>query len=145
MVFRLSHGRKSRYIKTSHFIDESQIVGEDEIELDFIIDHLAKPIKTYRKKIDEIENIELLSVDDVLEILTRDKKDIDFLCFIKYHIEKLKEEGRNSTSKPFTTVLNSLVDYVVPPLYCSKITSKFLKGYAEFLRKPRLLQIVSCQ
>lgn len=140
VVFRLTHDRKSRYIKTSHFIDESQIVGEDEIEIDFVIDHLAKPIKAYRKKIDEIENIGLLSVDDVLEILTRDKRDIDFLCFIKYHIDKLKEEGRNSTTKPFTTVFNSLSDYVGHPLYCSKITSKFLKGYAEFLRKPRLIK-----
>ncbi|MVZ67606.1 hypothetical protein GQF61_17305 [Sphingobacterium sp. DK4209] len=73
VVYRLTHKRVSRYIKTRRFVTERDVINEDDISVDYIVDFLATDLRKYRKAIDEIEDIELLSVDDVLKELTGDK------------------------------------------------------------------------
>lgn len=141
VLYRLSHNRKTRYIKTTHFVDETQIVGKDDISVDFVIDFLAADIKKYRKKISEIENIDLYTVDEVKEMIFSDSKEIDLFPFFGKHIELLKSSGRGSTATPYTTVYNSLKDYVNNGhLYASKVTSKFLQEYEIYLRTPKNIE-----
>src|SRR5690606_27200878 len=83
VVYRLTHNQVSRYIKTRRFVTERDIVNEDDISVDYIVDFLATDLRKYRKAIDEIEDIELLSVDDVLKELTGDKREVDFIEFAK--------------------------------------------------------------
>ncbi len=139
VVYRLTHNRKSRYIKTIHYVTQDSIVGDDDLHIDYVIDFLADEIKKYRRKISDISDIELLDVEDVKSILVDEKKDVDFIAFIQQHITKLKDQGRDKTAKPFGTVYNSLRDYVSGPLYCSKVTSKFLEEYEKYLRTPKEL------
>jgi len=139
VVYRLTHKRVSRYIKTRRFVTERDIVNEDDISVDYIVDFLATDLRRYRKAIDEIEDIELLSVDDVLKELTGDKKEVNFIEFAKLHISRLNNQGRDKTAKPFVTVVNALTDFNGPQLYTSKITSRFLKQYEGFLRLPKTI------
>lgn len=139
VVYRLTHKRVSRYIKTRRFVTERDIVNEDDISVDYIVDFLATDLRRYRKAIDEIEDIELLSVDDVLKELTGDKKEVNFIEFAKLHISRLKNQGRGKTAKPFVTVVNALTDFNGPQLYTSKITSRSLKQYEGFLRLPKTI------
>lgn len=137
VVYRLTHNRKSRYIKTHHYVPKSELTKTNEIKPDFIIDYLAADIKKYRKAISAIEDIDLLSVDEVKERITSENADVELLSFFKDHIDKVRAEGRESTAVPFTTVLNYLTDYAGQNLYASKLTSKFLTGYEEYLRRPK--------
>lgn len=140
VVYRLSHNRKTRYIKTHHYVTSDHVVNGDDVHIDFVIDHLATDLKQYRKRISEIENIELMSVDDIKELITNDSKDIGFKQFVIHHIEKLKKEGREKTAKPFITVFNSLNDYSEGEIYASQITSKFLEKYEIYLRTPKKIK-----
>mgnify|MGYP001008425323 CR=1 FL=1 len=140
VLYRLSHDRKSRYISTRHFVPKEFVVGSDDISTDFIIDYLAADIKKYRNKINSIENIEVMSIDDVLSMITSDRSDVDLISFFRSHIGKLRSEGREKTAKPFVTVLNSIIDFNGEMLYASKLTSKFLEKYELFLRRPKLIK-----
>ncbi|MGM1431166.1 phage integrase SAM-like domain-containing protein [Sphingobacterium lactis] len=139
VVYRLTHNRVSRYIKTRRFVTEKDIINQDDISLDYVIDFLADDLKKYRRKIDDIENLESLSVDDILKELTNDQKDIDFIEFCKTHVSRLKDQGRDKTAKPFVTVINSLIDFNGAKLSTSKITSRFLKQYESYLRMPKTI------
>lgn len=140
VLYRLTHNRKSRYIKTRHYVSKEDVVGKDDISMGFIIDHLSEDLRKYRKTIDKIEGIEKMSVDDVKEILIGGNKEIDFKKFVRYHIDRLTKSGRDTTARPFNTVLNSLNDFHPQDLYCSKITSKFLEDYERYLRRPKIIK-----
>lgn len=139
VVYRLTHNRKTRYIRTRHYISEESVANDDDISIDFVIDYLSDDIKKYRKRINDIEEIEHLTVDDLKKLITIDSQKINFIEFIKHHIELLKSEGRSKTSKPFLTVMNTLIDYVGPVLPTSKITSRFLREYEQYIRSPRTI------
>ena len=125
VVYRLTHKRVSRYIKTRRFITEKDIINDDDVNMDYIIDFLADDLRKYRRKIDDIENIEVLNVDDILKELTNDQKDIEFIDFCRLHISRLKDQGRGKTAKPFVTVTNSLIDFNGPKLSISKLPPVF--------------------
>lgn len=139
VVYRLTHKRVSRYIKTRRFITEKDIVNDDDVSMDYIIDFLADDLRKYRRKIDDIEKLEVLTVDDILKELTNDQKDIEFIDFCRLHISRLKDQGRGKTAKPFVTVTNSLIDFNGHKLSVSKITSRFLKQYESYLRMPKTI------
>lgn len=136
-ILSTNHNRKSRYLKTQYYVENIHVVNGDDIHIDFIVDYLAADLKKYRKRILEIQDIDLLSVDDVKDMITNDSKDVDIIAFIDLHIEKLLGQNREKTAKPFVTVRNSLKDYVKGMLFSSKVTSKFLNEYEEYLRKPK--------
>jgi integrase len=143
VVYRLTHNRKSRYIKTHHYVTKNDLTKSHEIKPDYLIDHLATEIKKYRAAISAIEGIKLLSVDEVKDIITNDTADVELLAFFEKYINKLKSEGRNTTAGPYLTVLNYLKDYNNGSLYASKLTSKFLSNYEDYLRKPKTIERVN--
>lgn len=137
--FRLTHNRQIRYLKTKYTASPHDVNKNGELKTDFIIDYLASDLKKYRSELNNIENIDSLSVDDVKNILLHGSNDINLLPFFKDHIEKLKGQGRSNTAKPFLTVYNYLTDYRGSALFASKLTSNFLKEYEQYLRTPKTI------
>src|SRR5690606_8408524 len=139
VVLRLTHNRQSRYINTHFYVGPEDIVNGDDLSVDFIIDYLSDEIKKYRKKLREIEDIDLKTAVDIRQIITNDRKDVDFIEFLQMHTDRLISENREKTSRSFKTVRNSLIDYHGQVLYASQITSKFLQKYEAWLTSPRTI------
>ncbi|GHE34814.1 hypothetical protein GCM10017764_17490 [Sphingobacterium griseoflavum] len=116
------------------------IINDDDIATDFVIDYCASDIKKYRKRISDIEGVESLSVDEILNMITNDSKDVELLSFFREHIRQLNDDGRHKTAKPFNTVVNSLTDFCGDQLMASRLTSKFLQSYEVYLRRPKTIQ-----
>ncbi|SJN18301.1 hypothetical protein FM107_01280 [Sphingobacterium sp. JB170] len=86
------------------------VVGNDDVSTSFITDYPAAYINKYRSKINSVENIEVMSIDEVLSLITGDRSDLVLISFFRSRIDKLRSEGRDKIAKPFVTVLNSIIE-----------------------------------
>lgn len=101
---------------------------------DYIIDYLSDDHRTYRKALSSVKNIDQYDVDDLKILLTGGDTETELMSFFVYHIEKLNEQGRGRTARPFQIVYNSLVDFHSSKLFASSLTSKFFERFEHFLR-----------
>lgn len=136
VYYKITHHNESHFIKTKHIAGEKDLLNESEVHLDYIIDHLAVDLKKYRQIITSIEEIENLSMKEVIEKITY-SQEIDLMPFFKEYIEKLNLIGKRNSAMPLTAVYNSLKDFNGKKLLAPDLTSNFLMRYEEFLRTPK--------
>ena len=149
--------RKYGYIDTEYYVTIYQISqnkkkGTFELRDSLIISELLKRIKLLEDakvkelglKIHNYTAKELARYfEKYLEETGNNKGDerIDFIDFAREYIKEKKEKSKN-ISRLYTSV-NCLEDYVrackLPVLYIDGLTSGFLSGYEDFLKKERTI------
>src|SRR5690606_10726236 len=139
VVYRLTHKRKSVYIKTSHSISKAQLNKDNTIKQKYVIDYLSDDIKSMQNKIDRLGlKVEGYSAAQLKKILTIENEDIDFISFSEEYIEKLKTKLKPNAVNSYKYVLNHIKDYQNGmALYARDITSKYLKGFFEYVQQPK--------
>lgn len=89
---RVTHNRKIKRIATSIYVKKEDMTRGMKIKNQSILDELNKIIDSYRAKCNILSlSINSMSIEEVVEFVTRveeDKKDIDFIQFAREHIEK---------------------------------------------------------
>lgn len=143
---RLTHNRKSKYIKTPYYVMGKDIVkkkkdGKEEIKIknQAILDKVEEIIVEYKKALLPLGmKIADWDVNMLAEHLTA-SPDTFTLNFIKYgfeHGDKLISKGKISTGKSYHIAMRSLIRFVGrDSLDISEITVKFLQSYENFLRE----------
>lgn len=139
VAFRLSHKRLSRYIKTTHYIPESQIDKSGDIKMDFIIDYLSSDIKKYRGKIDKLGSIvDKMDIEELKSSIFVDIDSIDFLEFTRSFIEELNDiNAAAMTIKNYKNVLSNLIVITKGRLEVSDINALFIKKFVAHLMKKK--------
>lgn len=139
VVFRLSHKRKSVYIKTSHSITKSLLNKDNSIKQKFIIDYLSDDVKDLQDKISRLGlKAESYTAQQLKDIITADQNEINFLKYAEQFMEEISLKLKKSTVGTYRSALNHLKDYVGGDVLLTRdITSKFVKGFIEFMQQPR--------
>lgn len=140
---RVSHKTKSKYINTSSFIVSGQLTKKFKIKDPAIIDLHNPTLARYRAAIGGMEDIDYIDCGKLKERLEGldNQQGINFLSFIKTHIENKKRAGKNGSAATFVTVFNNLCDYVKSDhLDVADVTTKFLIGFEKYLRSSRVIQ-----
>jgi integrase len=142
----------TEYYVTIYQINQNKKKGTFELKDNFIISELLKRIKIFEDvkakelglKIHNYTAKELARYfEKYLEEMGGNEKDerIDFIGFSREYI-KLKKEDKKNVSRIYTSV-NCLEDYVkeckLTVFYINELTSSFLSGFEQFLKKPRTI------
>ena len=119
---RVTHGRKSRYIKTPYYIGWADISrrkrnGKEEIKIknQAIIDALDSIIIDYRKRlVPHGLAVDTWDIDRLVEFLSVDTSSfsLDFIGYMKKQACKLIAEGREGTGKQYMVTANALVRFI---------------------------------
>lgn len=133
VTIRLTHKRKSVYIKTNHYVVKEQLNKAFKLKDTEIIDELNEVLKTYRSAISKMKDLPRVDVQTVKSRLLALDEDlsINFTAFIRDYIKKLEKKNK-STAATFVTVLNSLNDYFKRDIDITEINYKFLLKYEEY-------------
>lgn len=138
---RVTHNRKTKYIKTPHYVGGKDIQvrkGEIKVKNQAILDAMDEIIVGYKKKlISAGMGVDSWDIDRLVGFLTATPETFS-LDFIKYGFEygdKLKSKGKESTGRSYYIAMNSLKRFIGRDhLDISEITVKFLQSYEKHLR-----------
>lgn len=138
VLIRITHGRKSAYIRTSLFVEKKDLTASLKIKNANILDKCRDLESKYRKKLAnlnlELSNIELEQIMTYLEN-TNTSNSIDFVAFCNKWIEK---HGNLKGLKNYKTALNSFTEFFGrKKIFCDEITSKVLKQFEEHLAEKK--------
>lgn len=142
---RISHNRKTRYIKTPYFVGASDISrrkknGKEELRIKnkAVLDALDMMVLDFRRKINGAGSlVDHWDVDGVVKFLSTDKDSfsLDFIGYIRKHAMRLTDEGRDSTAKQYLVTANALVRFVGrDELDIAEITGAFLRSFEKHLK-----------
>lgn len=112
VVIRLTYKRKSRMIPTSMYVSREDITASGNIKNQQVIDECERIIRTYQKRIRELE----LEANDIpIDVIRRritikdPGENIDFIAFCREWIE----QECNPKSRPaYTCALNSFLKFL---------------------------------
>jgi len=139
VVYRITHKRKSVFIKTSILISENQLNKDRTIKQKFILSHLSRDINDMNEKIMRLGlKVEVYSASQLKEILTSKGEFIDFIKFCEESIEELRNKLKPNTIGSYITTVNHLRDHFKDVrLNASEITSKHIISFMEYLKQPK--------
>ena len=141
---RVTHRRQSKYLSTDYYVVKQQLNKNFEIKDKVLLKLLLEKIEEYEDiVVRRLGNkVASLTAKEIVEFLKRNKDDvssIDFIAFAREHISNVRKEKRDKRANHIQTTINALVDFVGPELDITKLTSKFLRGFEDFLRSERTI------
>ena len=141
VLIRVTHKRKSFYIRTSLFVEKKDLTTSFKIKNQRILDKCREKENEIRRRMANL-NLELsdIEIEQIIHFLekTKDNNSIDFIAFCRKWIEKHPElKG----AKNYTSAVNSFVSFFGrEKIYCDEITSKSLKQFEEYLSDKKRAQ-----
>ena len=134
VLIRVTHNRRSAYIRTSMFVEKKDLTASFKIKNASILDKCRELENEYRKRLAKL-NLELcdLELEQIMNYLenTTASSSIDFVEFCNNWIEKHKSlKG----VKNYKSALNSFITFCGRKrIFCDEITSKVLKQFEDSL------------
>lgn len=138
VLIRITHNRKSSYIRTSLFVEKKDLTNSFKIKNAVILDKCRELESEYRKRLSGL-NLELtnLELDHIISFLekTKTSNSIDFIAFCNKWLERNKNlKGL----KNYITAINSFTTFFGrKKIYCDEITSKTLKQFEDSLSEKK--------
>lgn len=138
VLIRITHNRKSSYIRTSLFVEKKDLTNSFKIKNAAILDKCRELESEYRKRLSGL-NLELtnLELDQIISFLekTKTSNSIDFIAFCNKWLERNKNlKGL----KNYITAINSFTTFFGrKKIYCDEITSKTLKQFEDSLSEKK--------
>lgn len=138
VLVRITHGRKSAYIRTSLYVEKKDLTASFKIKNANILDKCRELESEYRKRLAnlnlELSNLELEQIMTYLEN-TNTSNSIDFVAFCNKWIEK---NDKLKGLKNYKTAINSFIEFFGrKKIFCDEITSKVLKQFEEHLAEKK--------
>jgi integrase len=141
---RLTHKRQTRYLDTKQFVIKKQLDRNYSIKDMFAAKSIFDTVFKYRESLTKLnDRVDYYTCEQLLKYIQTDGEKVEFISFGRKHIEKLNAEGRKGTVTNFRSAVNHLIDYFErEEVFIDEITSKMLKDYEAYLRKPQTLNRV---
>ena len=133
---RIGWQSKYAFLQTKFVVSPEDLTRTLAVKNEKLKDKCNVLVKEYREIVDEIENIEERSVQEIKEYIlhkTSHKSGIDFMKFSKGIIDSMKKE--KAPSYPlYNTTYNHLKNYIKSEsLLINKITPNFLNEFENYL------------
>lgn len=138
---RITHDRKSVYLKTDIFVVKQQLTRDFKLKDHYLIVKLAEKANEYQDKIIKRFGVDQdCSAGEIKEFLEKETErkddDIDFIAFSREHVKQMTREGRKKTAIPVLRSLNVFIDFMGrDKVYFGEITTKLFTLIDEANRK----------
>ncbi len=139
---RVTLNRKSSYIRTQHFLEQSQINKDGTVKDEFLLSIISPVILEYRKKISGLgEKLRFYDAKSLADYLSKpESTEINIIEFGLKRIGYLEEAGRMGSRNDMKKVVNSLRDYFKSDFVAiTEINVNMLYEYELFLRSRRTM------
>lgn len=142
---RVTHNRKTRYIKTPYYIGGLDVSrrkrnGKEELRIknQSIIDSLDSVILDYRRRLVPMGmGVDVWDIDRLISFLSSNpgKFTLNFISYITKFSERLAKRGQNGTAGQYIVMRNALKRFIGrDTLDISEITGGFVRAFEMHLR-----------
>ena len=142
---RVTHNRKSRYLKTSVVVYKTDVNKKGEVKTQSVLDAIEDFMRKLRPIVNNIDQADLLSmdVDEVVAKIERSikKEDAFRLDFIEYGRKVAMTKKAGGSRDGYMAALNALERYVGRSIDISEITVRLLRGYENFVRTEKTVRV----
>lgn len=140
IYIKIQHKGERRYLATPLAVAPEKYkngtIKDSKVTGDLLLHQIA-PLES---KLAKVDNVQLLSIDRVMEIL-EDKQEVqrvDFIAFADDYIKNYDKHHPNTrTTVNYKALVNSLRDYTGGQLLTQDITLLFLNQFAAYLQTER--------
>lgn len=148
---RVTHNRKTKYIKTPYYIGGVDVSrrkrnGKDELKIknQAVIDSVDGLILSYRNRLLPVGiAVESWDIDRLIEYLKNDTASfkLDFIAYGRKYADAMIKRGRDSTGRLYHNSINSLIRFIGRDyLNIMDITSTLLLSLEMYLREEPVLR-----
>lgn len=135
VYIRVTHQRKSSYIKTNKIVDEAHIAKNGELTDPVVNEYCAMLIRQYTDRLNRVCS-DHWDIKEVIEYLLKNDADVCFSDYARTFIGKMEMNGHERTAKNYHLAVNHLERYVGSnQLMFSQLTSTVLNLWIEQLSK----------
>ena len=133
---RITHQRKSRYIKTPFYLTADQLTRTGKIKDALVNDKIEQEVRRYRNAINELGFVcDGLDVDELLVLLKAQDGSYDFFSYADNYLVGLKKEGREGTQNVLVNALRKLEAFNGSrSLPFSRMTVRLINEWHESLK-----------
>ena len=137
---RVTHKAKKRYLATEWFCSKDDLTRSMKLKNQKYLDLTDQLIKLYRSRCDIAgERLSSMSVDEVVDLIQRERDaywDLDFIQYARDHIKKLMDTDHVGNAKTYQVALNSLISFLGrDTMSIKEVTAGFLKAWIEYIQK----------
>ena len=133
VYIRLTHLRKSSYIKTNKIVDAEHIEKDGDLTDPVVNEYCAMLIRQYTDRLNRVDATRW-SVKEVVEYLVKDDEDVCFSDYARIFIKKMEKDGHERNAKNYNLAVRHLERYVgTTNLMFSQLTSTVLNLWIEEL------------
>lgn len=140
---RITHNRQIKRLATSIYVTKDDVTKGFKIKNQQIIEELEKIIISYRSKCNTLSlYIKDMSMDELVNVLTRTNKDNIGVDFINFAREWIENNGQKSSIGIYKSALNALVRFLGrDKLSFKELNYAFLKSFEEYLGQRRAMSL----
>lgn len=134
VYIRVTHNRKSAYLKTDKMVDQKGLTRSGEVKDPFVISHCASLIKSYIDKINK-EDVSTWDIKALVEYLEKADEDVCFSDYArKYKCDMETVRGMVRNAKNYELAYNHLERFAdTNKLMFSRFTTKFINDWIKSL------------
>lgn len=135
---RIIHNRKIKYIGTPWYVGKNDLTKSLKLKNHGYIDMCDDLIRAYRKRCDVYgERLQSMTVDQVLDIITRPSNEhfsLDIIEYARLYIKELRESGHMGNARVYEIAIDNLVKYAGRErIDISEITANFISGWIKWI------------
>lgn len=139
----VTHGKKSCYINTTHFVVAKQLRGDYSIKDPFIMTAINPMLGEYRTKISDLgEKLNFHSAQSLRDFLVKGELKAEAINFIEFGwsvVKLIETKKRKGCLGNFKAVMYGLQDFFKSEnVLITEISSKMLGRYEDHLKTPRV-------
>ena len=140
---RITHNRQIKRLATSIYVTKDDVTKGFKIKNQQIIEELEKIIISYRSKCNTLSlYIRDMSMDELVNVLTRTSEDNIGVDFITFAREWIENNGQKSSIGIYKSALNALVRFLGrDKLSFKELNYAFLKSFEEYLGQRRAMSL----
>lgn len=135
VYIRVTHQRKTSYIKTNKIIDAAHISKNGELTDPVVNEYCAMIIRQYSDRLNRI-NAEPWELKEVIEYLLNSEEEANFSEYARRYIAKMESEGHERTAKNYKLAVNHLERFVgTNQIKFSLLSSTVIIQWIDYLSK----------
>lgn len=135
VYIRVTHQRKTSYIKTNKIIDPAHITSNGELTDPVVNEYCAIIIRQYTDKLNRVDAT-FWELKDVIEFLHKNDEETCFSDYARKFISKMESEGHERNAKNYKLAVNHLERYIgTTKIMFSILTTSVLTQWIDTLYK----------
>ena len=135
VYIRITHQRKSSYIKTNKIVDAAHITKGGDLTDPVVNEYCAMLIRQYTDRLNRV-NATCWEIKEVIEFLLKDDEEACFSDYARKFIDRMEADGHERNAKNYRLAVNHLERFMgTTRLLFSNLSSSAINLWIESLSK----------